>query len=46
MLGMEKKLFELFRDNLPDLVLMDIKMPILNGYESFQKIRELSEMYR
>ena len=32
----------LFRENLPDLVLMDIKMPILNGYESFQKIRELS----
>jgi CheY-like chemotaxis protein/anti-sigma regulatory factor (Ser/Thr protein kinase) len=34
---------ELFRENLPDLVLMDIKMPILNGYESFQKIREISE---
>ena len=33
---------QLFRENLPDLVLMDIKMPILNGYESFQKIRELS----
>ncbi len=34
---------QLFRENLPDLVLMDIKMPVLNGYESFQRIREISE---
>lgn len=37
--------FEIFKANQQDidLVLMDLHMPILNGYESSEKIRELSK---
>ena len=36
--------FTLFRDSArrPDLILMDLHMPVMDGYESAKKIREIS----
>jgi len=32
-----------YKENKPDITFMDIKMPVLNGYEAFKKIKELDK---
>jgi len=32
-----------YKDNKPDITFMDIKMPVLNGYEAFNKIKEIDK---
>ena len=32
-----------YRENKPDIIFMDIKMPVLNGYEAFNKIMKIDK---
>jgi len=32
-----------YKENKPAITFMDIKMPVLNGYEAFYKIKELNK---
>ncbi|MDH5473510.1 MAG: diguanylate cyclase [Gammaproteobacteria bacterium] len=34
---------ELYKENQPDLVVMDVNMPEMNGYDAAQKIRQISD---
>ena len=38
-----KEAIEEFKDKNPDIIFMDIKMPVLNGYEAFYKIKEINK---
>jgi len=38
-----KESVKLFNKVIPDLVLMDIKMPVMNGYTAFEKIKKLNQ---
>lgn len=35
---------ELAKSELPDLILMDIQMPVMDGFESVEKIRKINEI--
>ncbi len=38
------KAIEVFKNTQPDLILMDIRMPVMDGYESAMKIKEISDV--
>ncbi len=38
-----KQAIELYKKEKPDLILMDIKMPIINGYEALKEIKLIDE---
>jgi len=38
-----KKLFEILKEDTPDLILLDIMMPDMNGWEIFKKLKSKPE---
>lgn len=39
-----KQAVEIFKDQHPDLILMDLSMPVLDGYGAVREIRDLDEI--
>lgn len=39
-----KEAIEIFQTQLPDILLMDLNMPVMNGYEAIQEIRKIAPL--
>ncbi len=37
---------EMYKENRPDLVILDVKMPNMDGFETLEKIKEIDESQR
>ena len=38
-----KEALEIFKTSKPDLIIMDIQMPVMNGFQAIEAIRELDK---
>ena len=40
-----REALDIFRDNEYDVIIMDVMMPEMDGYETFKKMREIREVH-